>query len=677
MTSPRDAGTADWTSLDQLIDELVGLSRATLSCEAFYRELLLRVVEGLPAAGASVWELDDGAAVLRLHRDALGRTSTDGRALIALQPAADWSLAHCEALALPPRGHDDDETLPANVTDALLLVQPIVVDDGPVGVIVVEQRGDGDPQARRGALHFLATVADLAADQRRNFERAHLRRSAQEADRLDGLLSALYEHIDVRRVAYAVANDGAGWCGADRLSVLIVEGDSTRLVAATGVDEVDRRADSVRKLERLAASTAAQGRSIEYPDDLAALAPQVTESLAAYVETTDCKRVRVVLLRQEDATAGAPSAPDATSGDQRPFAALVFEQFAETSAAATPADVTNAQIETLQKHAARALRKALDVEGIPLSRWWLGLKRRRAFVVRKFRTGALAAAAVGLALAATFLIPTTRWSEASGVMVPQERREIYAPTDAVVEEILVRHGDVVAAGTPLLQLRRPELDLEQARVLGELQTAQRRLASLRSTRTSVLPTDAGERLRRQELAAEEEQLGETIRSAERQLELLAKQQAELEVRAPIAGRLTTWDPEALLAGRPVKAGERLLRLADEAGDWVLELEVPQRSYADVAGTMRSAEPAAVEFVVAAGPEHTYHGKLKTVATAAETSTAGATQVAAVATFHRDDVPSDLRKPGAIVSGRINCGLSSLGTEWTRDFLHYLRTRWWF
>jgi len=343
MTSPRDAGTADWTSLDQLIDELVGLSRASMSCEGFYRELLLRVVEGLSAAGASVWELDDGAAVLRLHRDALGRVSTDARALVALQPAADWSLAHCEALALPPHGDDGDETLPANVTEALLLVQPIVVDESPVGVIVVEQRGDGDPQARRGALHFLATVADLAADQRRNFERAHLRRSAQEADRLDGLLSALYEHIDLRRAAYAVANDGAGWCGADRLSVLIVEGDSTRLVAATGVDEVDRRADSVRKLERLAASTAAQGRSIVYPDDLAALAPQVTESLAAYVETADCKRVRVVLLRRDD-EAGSPTTPDAASGDQRPFAALVFEQFAETSAAATPAAVTNAQI---------------------------------------------------------------------------------------------------------------------------------------------------------------------------------------------------------------------------------------------------------------------------------------------------------------------------------------------
>ncbi|MBL9082123.1 MAG: HlyD family efflux transporter periplasmic adaptor subunit [Planctomycetales bacterium] len=672
MNSPRDAGTADWTSLDQLIDELVGLSRASLSCDGFYRELLPRVVEGLSAAGASVWELDDGAAVLRLHRDALGRMSTDGRAFIALQPAAAWSLAHCEALALPPHGDDGDETLPANATAALLLVQPIVVDESPVGVIVVQQRGDGDAQARRGALHFLATVADLAADHRRNFERAHLRRSAQEADRLDGLLSATYEHIDLRRVAYAVANDGAGWCGADRLSVLIVEGDSTRLVAATGVDEADRRADSVRKLERLAASVAAQGRSIAYPDDLAALAPQVTESLAAYVETTDCKRVRVVLLRHEDDAAEARSAPDAARGDQRPFAALVFEQFAETSAAAT-----DQQIDTLQKHAARALRKALDVESIPLGRMWLGLKRRRGSIVRKVRTGAIIAAGLAVVFAATFLIPATRWSEASGVMVPQERREIYAPTDAVVDEILVRHGDVVAAGTLLLQLRKPELDLEQARVLGELQTAQRRLAALRSTRTSVLPTDAAQRLRRQELAAEEEQLGETIRSAERQLELLKQQQVELEVRAPIAGRLTTWDPEALLAGRPVKAGERLLRLADETSDWLLELDVPQRGYADVAGTMRNAEPAAVEFVVAAGPEHTYHGKLKTVATAAETSTAGATQVAAVATFHRDDVPSDLRKPGAIVSGRIDCGPSSLGTEWTRDFLHYLRTRWWF
>ncbi|MGC3966381.1 MAG: hypothetical protein QM775_03115 [Pirellulales bacterium] len=132
----------------------------------------------------------------------------------------------------------------------------------------------------------------------------------------------------------------------------------------------------------------------------------------------------------------------------------------------------------------------------------------------------------------------------------------------------------------------------------------------------------------------------------------------------------------MLTGRPVKHGERLLHVADEAGPWQLELDVPQQGYADVAAALRNG-PTSATFVVATGPEQTYSARVTELAGGAETTTAAVTTVVARAVFDGGALPADVRRPGAVATARIDCGPSSLGTVWTRDLLHYLRTRWWF
>ncbi|MBA4019277.1 MAG: hypothetical protein C0483_19095 [Pirellula sp.] len=664
------AGTAGtWDALDHLIDELVVWSRTSAAPQTFYREMLRRVIEALAARGACVWEAEPSGALLRAHftADSHGPPSDDPTRFQRFAPAVDWALSHCEALALAPDAESDDRSLPPNCSDSLLFVQPFVVDDAPLGVILVEQRPNLEPDARRGALRLLATIADLTADYHRNRQRALFQRRAAEAGELEALLTALHAEIDVRAVAYAAAHEGRRWCNVDRVAVLSLEHKAARLLAVGGVESVDRRAESVRKLEQLATLVAAQRRPLRYPDQATSPpAPQVAQALADYVEAAEPRSLEIAILER------------ASEAIESPIGLLVLEQFGPETSGLSDDSLLAERLETLRRHTGVALANALEIERIPLQRFWRALSNNRNVVSRRLGKAAAACAAVALLCGATFLIPARLTVEAAGKLQPSARRDIYAPLDGIVEEILVRHGDFVTAEMPLLSLRKPELELEQARVLGELQTAERRLSALRANRTSGTAADAVERRRRQELAAEEEQLKQAIAGSQEQLRLLTLQQSELIVRSPIAGRVTTWDPERLLAGRPVARGDALLHIADESGPWTLELDVPQQGYDDVARALRGgAEPPVVEFVVATRPEQTHIGKLVRLAEAAETSADEGTRLAGIAEFHRADVADEIRRPGTSVSAKIDCGSSSLGSVSTRDLLYYLRTRWWF
>ena len=102
--------------------------------------------------------------------------------------------------------------------------------------------------------------------------------------------------------------------------------------------------------------------------------------------------------------------------------------------------------------------------------------------------------------------------EGRGELVPAVRRDVFAPVDGVISEILVAHGDAVREGQELLILRRPQLDLERTRVLGELQTARKRLSSLQALRFggNAATTEARDQYRQR--TADEEEVKEQLAS---------------------------------------------------------------------------------------------------------------------------------------------------------------------
>ncbi len=58
------------------------------------------------------------------------------------------------------------------------------------------------------------------------------------------------------------------------------------------------------------------------------------------------------------------------------------------------------------------------------------------------------------------------------------------------------------------------------------------------------------------------------------MKIVDEQIDSMTVRAPQDGIITTWEPQKTLKGRPVEIGTELLQIAAVAGEWVMEVEVP-------------------------------------------------------------------------------------------------------
>ncbi len=278
-------------------------------------------------------------------------------------------------------------------------------------------------------------------------------------------------------------------------------------------------------------------------------------------------------------------------------------------------------------------------------------------------------------VACLWLVPADFDIESRGVLQPQIERAIFAADDGVVDELLVEHAQRVAAGEPLVILRKPELDLESRRVLGERRTAEKKLAAVQAERLQDRPSEPGERRDPHELAAEEEELKEQLKGLAAQEEILAEQRQALTLGSPIAGQAITWNLEQLLAARPVERGQALLTVADLDGPWVLQLHVPDDRAGHVLAVRNELQnDLAVTFKLASDPAHEYQGRITDVALATEMDEAQDATLRVTVDFPQHDVPA--LRPGATAIAKIHCGRRSLGYVWLHDLYDYLRSLWW-
>jgi hypothetical protein len=178
------------------------------------------------------------------------------------------------------------------------------------------------------------------------------------------------------------------------------------------------------------------------------------------------------------------------------------------------------------------------------------------------------------------------------------------------------------------------------------------------------------------LTAEEVQLKETLSGREQELKLLRVQFDELEIRAPLAGRVIAWDLEQTLAGRPIARGARLLEVADIGGAWVVELQVAERFAGDMAAARGPlGSPLVVEFFAAVAPERHFEGRLVRVAPAAEIDPELGVVVPAVVEAPGDAAEAADRRPGAAVTAKIHCGRRTLGYVWWHGAWRGLESLW--
>jgi len=437
------------------------------------------------------------------------------------------------------------------------------------------------------------------------------------------------------------------------------------------VDCIEQRSCAAVRMRELAFAVLRGNEDVWEAGEGALHSPQVDEALRAHCDESNARAlVALGLARLQSAQIDDTNRKPADCDDQ-PLGVLIFEWFTMRG----PGEILRPPIELASRHAAIALDHVLAVERLP----FIGVSRRlgklRWLTQSRRRPLALIAACLAAFIVALALCPADLQVTADGELKPVQRRDIFAPANAVVDRVFVDHQDDVETGDTVVRLRSTELEYERARIVGEEQTAKKRLAALQAARfqTDGKESSVGRQL---QLTAEEEEVKKTLGSLAEQRELLERQLAELEIAAPIKGRVLTWDAARTLAGRPVSRGQLLLSLGTLSGEWEAELHVPECQIGPVLDAIeegrRIEEPVTVALVMSAEPTNVYRGEIKSVALRTEIDEHRGESIVVVFVRFLDHV--DRPRPGAVVLAKIDCGRRSLGRVWFGDAWNSVRRR---
>lgn len=530
-----------------------------------------------------------------------------------------------------------------------------------------------NPQAQQGCLRFVVEACEsverfhLLDDRRAALRRVEASEREQEFD------AALRRSLDLKTLAAVIANDGRLFLGADRVAVLVPRGRSFRVAAVSGQTTLAQRGGAVRALRDIAAACAPPGETITYPNATASHDPKLAAALSSYVDKHFVKRFAFVPLldtpplNESNRDETKPTAPRA-----RRLGALIIESFGDGLA---PADEAR-KIAVVARSASAALRSARQYESLWLLPVWrvLGNAWQACFGPGKLLRTALVVAVIGAVVAAAFLIEADDTAYCRGRLRPVAERRVFAPLDGIVREPLVKHGDTVRAGQPLVKLENTDLQIARADLQGKLTSAEQQKLAAEQTqlRTGAQSTPTDET----RLAGEIDRLKKEIESLKNQIEMIDRKLAELVITSPIAGEITTWNADELLRGRPVRQGQQLLTVAAVAGDWELELSLPDDRSGRVVDAARTAaaeqKPLRVTYSPALDPGTVREARVVEIQNSADLREDEGNVVLVRAAIKKEDLPQ--RRPGAEVAAHVHCGRRSTAYVWTRDLVDFVRSR---
>jgi multidrug efflux pump subunit AcrA (membrane-fusion protein) len=540
---------------------------------------------------------------------------------------------------------------------ALLIISPVLQDEQVAGLIEIVQRPLDNADALRGNRRFLELVCQTAGDYLTRRELIQLRRLHSRQQERDAVVQKLHRRLDVTTVAYVLVNEGRRLAECDRLGVAMRQAGGFRLVAMSGVDTIDRRSNAVRRLEDLVMAVALTGEPFWYNGGVDEWPPQISEPLRLYLDESHVRCCGILPLR-------APG-PDGEENRGSVFAAIVSEHFSQ------PADGSHqAALERISADGKLALLNALRYEALPT----LPFARHQDVLVRRpwLRSRAAWVVAAGTCLLiALWLVRVDFGVYAEGQLQPLNRQEVFAPMDGRVARLAVRHGEQVEAGSILLELISPQLDVEILRVQGEYETTRKRLSVVESSLLEAGTAKQRDSNRAADLAAEQEELNHLLESQRLQLELLAQEREKLVVRSPMHGSVLTWDVEQALKDRPVERGQSLVAIGDLKGRWVAELAVPD----DRVGPLMTAQstagrPLAASFQLATDRRHEFQGAVRRVSDRTEMNKDQRPVVRTTVDF--DESAMQELRPGATVFARIHCGKKPLGYVWFHKVIETIR-----
>jgi hypothetical protein len=561
-----------WARVEVSLEKTLNEAREARSPDDFWTQVLPDWVRTLAADEAALWwrRSPDGA-----DWQCLAASTSDGTPLKTdkTEKPAPWIRAAERPLVLAAL--QNELTSSDRSSGKTGWVCPLLAADQKWGILELRFVQAVPSFVTQHADTLLEAFADCTRELVRQLELGSLRQRLQQQQALEQFVWRLNWSAELADLCQVIVEEGRRLIACDRMSVALPYGSTWRIRAVSGVEQVDRRAETIQALEQLVRAVAKTGESWHFAEPIE-LPPLVEEPWSRYSEISAVRELEIVPLggstRGLDTLANEP-ARNREAGRLGPTKQgvgwLVVERFTGGSAA----DADPIAVCLLARHAEPVLRRLSELERVPGWRIWRRLSTWGQTGFWEAGWGKVAAAIVGLGgLVALTLIPVDFTIRARGELVPSERHALFAASDGRVTMVGVEHGSEVDRGDLLIELTNRDLEYESARLDGELETTQARLEAL-APRLNRRPETPADLAQRDADVAEVERQKTLLAGLLQQQALLIERRGELRILAPITGRVMTWSPRQTLLGRPVRRGQLLLMLADLQGDWELDLTI--------------------------------------------------------------------------------------------------------
>lgn len=629
--------------MERTIDKLAEIARSDIDPGQFFAEVLRLAVQPGGAQSACLWRksIEDGW-------EPAGESPSIGIANNG-QIENHQQLLNEVAQDPHPRVVASQADQPGQ-SPSIRVYSPLRHSGVTVGILESDYPISTDDNLSVATYQFLAALSEITADFLSQQELLQLRKAKLAWLQWDQYQIRISRNLDLATVCAVIANDGRIIVGCDRVSVLIRRGRAFFVNSISGVEQADPRAGAVQALE--------------------ALGNLVRSNLDGYWTTSPAEDPPITQYMRASGTSGVgviPLRSDAESErDFPPQAVIVFDNFEphEHWSEIKP------RAEALVVRSAPILRMAIERSEIPGLTLWLRLRRIRHIVRHPALIGSLAA--FFLIVILLVLVPAEFTVTASGELLPAVRREIFASSTGIVDQVMVSHGDEVRVGQPLIVLRDLELEQEAPKILGEIATTTQRLRGVQIARLKGRDgTDLSGQHR--QLTADEEELKAKLKALELHRDLILERQSALNLLSPISGQVLTWDVSQHLTARPVERGQSLLTIGETGGDWILELIVSDKDAGHVLRARnRDGGDLTVDFQLPAEPGRSYQGKIRSVSLTSISNERASGYLQVIVDLDKSQL--DRLRPGATVTSRIRCGRQASGYVWLHDLIDFVRIR---
>lgn len=664
-----------------LVNEIAALAKSGATAEEFYSELLSRIITALAAAGGAVWLLDEDRQLrlqyqINAEPSLLGQDSDDAtRHARLLQRVANSG----QSLLVPPYSGTTDGDAEGNPTRYLLVLGALKHEGQQDGLIEIFQRPDTAPDTQRGYLRFLQQMCELAAEWLRGQKLRKLGDRQVLWQQADSFARASHESLDLKETCYIVANEGRRLIGCDRVSVAIKRGRKCKVQAISGQDTIENRSNIVTALNNLATRVVAAGEPLWHDGSTEDLPPQIEEALEDYVDESYGRNIVVLPLREPERRLGKGEEAAASGSIDRDNAhrgevigALIVEQI-ETD---IPPEVYRARVDLVYEHGTRAIANSRAHTNLFLMPLWRTLGHASWIVRARTLPKTLAVVALVTAIVLSLIfVPKDFNLEAEGTLMPEMRREVFAPIDGEVIEVLVDHNQLVQKGDVLVRLRNPDLEVQLTETEGQILTTlaeKTRVQGQLGLRRQLEPSD------RRALEAEQNELEIKHQVLLEKRALQKKRAEDLVIKSPIDGIVVSWDVEKTLRSRPIMTGQVLLEVADLSQPLFLELELPEKreghldAYIVQQNLVEPGSKLDVTYILATDPDKSLEAKLLVDRVSARAEADD--EHGAIIKMHAIPKQEPLRdlkpRPGAKVIAKIQCGRRSSGFVFFHEIIEW-------